>query len=131
MFALFLFISIIITYIDVKNNLIPDKIVLPAILGLLVLKFLDESLSTNDFFAAAIVFTVFVVPVAFNMLFGGGDIRFGVFCALFVGLGDIGWFIMLSGLIHLLILYILREKSFAFAPSMSLSALMTYSAGVL
>lgn len=131
MFTLFLVISIIITYIDIKDNLIPDKIVLPAIVGLLILKFLDETLSVNDFIAAGIVFTIFVIPIVLDMMFGGGDIRFGIFCALFIGLGSIGWFIMLSGVIHLLILYIVKEKSFAFAPSMSLSALIVYAVGVL
>ena len=58
-----------------------------------------------------------------------GDLRFGAFCALFLGLGLIGPFIMMAGLVHLLILSVLRKKSFAFAPAMSLAALASYIIG--
>jgi len=63
------------------------------------------------------------------MAFGGGDLRFGAFCALFLGLNAVGWFIMLAGVIHLLVLTLLKKKSFGFAPAMSIAALMSYFIG--
>lgn len=43
---------------------------------------------------AAIVSMIFFVPILFNMAFGGGDIRFGIFAAPLVGLEGIGHFII-------------------------------------
>ncbi len=73
-----------------------------------------------------IVLFLFAVPIFFNMAFGGGDLRFGVFAALFTGLEGVGFFILYSGLIHLMMLALLNKKSFAFAPSMSLAAILAY-----
>ena len=131
MFILVLFISVafIISYIDIKSSIIPDKIILPAIFGLIILKYLDSSLCINDFIAVIIIFIIFVIPIALNMAFGGGDIRFGVFCALFLGLAQIGYFVIFAGLLHLMILFALKKDSFGFAPAMSLSALIVYGLG--
>ena len=133
MYTLVLFISIafIISYIDIKSSLIPDKVMFPAIMGMLILKYFDDSLSINDLIAVSIIFIIFVIPIALDMAFGGGDIRFGVFCALFLGLAQIGYFVIFAGLVHLMILFILKRKSFGFAPAMSLAALMAYGIGSL
>ena len=133
MYTLVLFISVafIISYIDIKSSLIPDKIMFPAILAMFILKYFENSLSINDLIAISIIFIIFVVPIALNLAFGGGDIRFGVFCALFLGLAQIGYFVIFAGLLHLMILFILRRKSFGFAPAMSLATLLAYSIGSL
>ena len=129
--AFFIIIALIISYIDAKKGLIPDKIILPAIAILIVLKYFDNVLSIYDFIAAGIVLVLFVIPIALNMAFGGGDLRFGVFCALYVGLNSVGYFILLAGVIHLLFLLLLKKRSFGFAPAMSIAALLSYSIGSL
>ena len=126
----FLAISGVVSYIDIKKGLILDKIMFPSILVLVLLKYLDNSLSMYDFLAVVIVLTIFVIPIILNMAFGGGDLRFGAFCALFVGLLPLGYFIMLSGLFHVVLLKVLNKKSFAFAPAMSAGALGAYLIGV-
>lgn len=122
----FIVIATITSYIDYKKRLIPDKIILPSIIVMLFLKWESGILSINDFIAMVIVIVVFIIPILFGMVFGGGDIRFGAFCALFVGLEQVGVFIALSGIVHLLILAVLRKKSFAFAPAMTLASLIAY-----
>lgn len=112
--------------IDIKKEIIPDAISIPAIIALIVVKHFEGTLHTGDFVAAGIVLLLFVIPIFFDMAFGGGDLRFGVFAALFVGLEGIGFFILYSGAIHLLVLTVLKRKSFAFAPSMSLAAVCAY-----
>jgi len=79
--------------------------------------------------AVALVLIIFLVPIVLNMAFGGGDLRFGAFCALFLGLNAVGYFIMFAGVIHLLILILLKRKSFGFAPAMSIAALLSYFIG--
>lgn len=127
----FIFVSGVISYIDIKKGLILDKIMFPSFLVLLMLKYFDGSLNTQDFIAIAIVLIIFVIPIVLNMAFGGGDLRYGAFAALFVGLAPIGYFIMLSGLLHVILLTVLKKKSFPFAPAMSLGALGAYSIGTL
>ena len=129
--SFFIIVSILISYIDVKKGLILDKIMIPSIFFIILLKFIEDSLSTQDFIAVAIVFFLFLIPIIFNMAFGGGDLRFGVFCALFVGLASVGYFVMLSGVLHLLLLSVVKKRSFPFAPAMSLGALGAYVIGSL
>jgi len=102
---------------------------LPAFIGLIILKYLVLGLGFTDLIAIVVVLVIFLVPIVFNMAFGGGDLRFGAFCALFLGLNAVGYFILLSGLIHLVILTILKKKSFGFAPAMGIAALFSYFIG--
>jgi len=125
----FIIIALLISYIDGKKRIIPDKIITPAFVGLLLLKWLEASLSVYDGIAVLLILVIFIIPIILNMHLGGGDLRFGAFCALFVGLEGIGYFVILSGLIHLIILGILKKKSYAFAPAMSLAAVISYIIG--
>lgn len=128
-FIFFIFVALSISYIDIFEGLIPDKIIVPAIAVLLLMKFYFNVLNIYDFIAVAIVLIIFVIPIFFNMNFGGGDLRFGAFCAMFLGLTPIGWFILLSGVFHLLLLLTLRKESFGFAPAMSVAAVASYMVG--
>ena len=125
----FIVISSVVSYIDVRESLILDKIMFPSIAVLLFLKWFEGSLNLYDFTAVLIVLSIFMIPILLDMSFGGGDLRFGAFCALFLGLKSIGLFIMFAGIIHLAILGILKKRSFGFAPAMSLSALLAYTLG--
>lgn len=130
-FTFFILVASYISYVDSKTRIIPDKIMFPAFAVLVLLKWLDGSLSYYDLIAVSIVLFIFLIPIVLNMAFGGGDLRFGAFCALFLGLKGIGWFIMLAGIIHLIILGLLRKKSFGFAPAMSMAALISYFIGYM
>jgi len=127
--AFFIIIASLISYIDSKKEIIPDKIIIPAFFVLVLLKYVEGSLLGSDFIAVGIVFVIFVIPIVLNMAFGGGDLRFGAFCALFLGLKPIGFFILFSGLAHLVITFVLKKKSFAFAPAMSIGAILAYFMG--
>lgn len=127
----FIGVALIVSYIDSKKRIIPDKIIIPAFFGLLILKYLYADLSLNDAIAVGLILIIFMIPIILNMAFGGGDLRFGAFCALFVGLNLIGEFIILAGIIHLLILGILHKKSYGFAPAMSTAAILSYFIGKL
>lgn len=133
MISLLFFITVsgIISYIDVKKGLILDKIMFPSFVVLLVLKYYEHTLAFENLIAIVIVLIIFVIPIILNMAFGGGDLRYGAFAALFLGLELIGYFIMLSGVIHVILLIVMKKKSFPFAPAMSLGALGAYLIGIL
>jgi hypothetical protein len=125
-FTLFLIASALISFIDIKHSLIPDVIIIPSLFLLTGLKWLNNNLLYSDLVAVGIVFILFLIPILLGMNFGGGDLRFGAFCALFVGLESLGYFVALSGILHLLLLLALRKNEFGFAPAMSVSALTIY-----
>ena len=75
----FIIIAAIVSYIDIKESVIPDKVMFPSIAILALLKYLDGSLSFYDGVAVMIVLTIFMVPIVLDMAFGGGDLRFGAF----------------------------------------------------
>jgi len=102
---------------------------LPAFVILIFLKWFDSSLVLQDGVAVILVLFIFLIPIILNMAFGGGDLRFGAFCALFLGLNAVGWFIMLAGVLHLTILGLVKNSSFGFAPAMSLAAILSYFIG--
>ncbi len=122
----FLMFSVVISIVDYRKQIIPDKIVLPAIFILLFVKYLEHSLCYLDLVAGAIVVLIFLIPILLNLSFGGGDLRFGFFCAVFVGLQGIGYFIVLSALLHIVFLKITKKKILGFAPAMSLGAILVY-----
>lgn len=82
----------------------------------------------TDLAAVVVVVIIFMIPIMLDMNFGGGDLRFGVFCGLFLGLAPLGYFIALAGIVHLLIMGILRVREFGFAPAMSIASLVVYGA---
>ena len=122
----FIFIGLVISFIDWKYRVIPDIVMLPAIFFMVVIKLFEGSLKMTDFMAVGVILTIFLIPILLNLEFGGGDLRFGVFSALFVELEGLGYFVMVSGLLHLLLLGIKKKNSFGFAPAMSLAAIGVY-----
>ncbi len=122
----FLIFGIVVSIVDYRKQIIPDKIILPAIFILLFVKYLEHSFCYLDLVAGAIVVLIFLIPILLNLSFGGGDLRFGFFCAVFVGLQGIGYFIVLSALLHIVFLKITKKKILGFAPAMSLGAILVY-----
>jgi hypothetical protein len=123
---IFIIGSAFISWIDWKDAVIPDKYIFPLIVILGISKVISGSFDMNDFIAVVIVLIIFLIPIILNLNFGGGDLRFGAFCALFLGLAPLGYFIALSGIIHLMIMGAMRKKEFGFAPAMSIASLVVY-----
>jgi len=123
---MYIIIGFYITIYDIKHRVIPDIIILPSIIFLIFLRFLDETINLEYLYAIIFIITVFVFPILLNLRFGGGDIRFGIFSAILLGFPDIVWFIVISSLLHLLILLILKKKEYPFAPSMFMASIVVY-----
>lgn len=130
-FVFFILTALFFSLRDIRSSLIEDRYILPAIAVLIVLKIVEKSLDMQSFMAALIVVLLFVIPIALNLDFGGGDLRYGAFCALFVGLETIGWFVLISGVLHLMLLAVLKKRSFGFAPAMSVAAAVGYGVAAL
>lgn len=112
--------------VDWKIERIPDQIILPAILMMMVFLFSQGRLDSQHMMAAIIIMVLFAIPVVLGLGFGGGDVRYGVFCALLTGLPGIGWFVLTAALTHLALLLTFRRTQAGFAPAMSVGALVAY-----
>jgi leader peptidase (prepilin peptidase) / N-methyltransferase len=126
----FLAVAAVVSVIDWRSQLIPDNIILPSILLLMVIKYMESALRIYDIAAMGVTALLFALFIFFHMRLGGGDIRYGVFCTLFVGWEQLGWFIMAAGLFHLLLMAVTHRREGAFAPAMSLGALLAYGAAL-
>ena len=121
---IFIIFSLPILYHDIKYQNIPDKYSLPAIILIIVsILYLDISLK-SALIATGFVIFVFLIPLLFDMDFGGGDLRYGVMSALVVGFPQIAYWMVLSAIIHLIILALLRKQIFGFAPAMFIATLI-------
>lgn len=126
--AFFILVSLIVSWIDGRYSIIPDKLILPSIAIMGLLMAIEGTLDVNHLVAVVVILIVFIIPIALNLPFGGGDLRFGAFCALFLGLEPLGYFIALAGIVHLIIMGLLHKNEFGFAPAMSIASLAVYGA---
>lgn len=123
-----MFVSTLVSWIDARYSLIPDKFILPAIVLLGLIMAIEGYLDSNHILAVILIIVIFLIPIVLNLPFGGGDLRFGAFCALFLGLEPLGYFLGLAGIVHLIIMALLRKREFGFAPAMSIASLVVYGA---
>ncbi len=98
----------------------------PAMLVLGILLAMEGRLTWEHGAAVVLVVGVFVIPIVLGLAFGGGDLRFGAFSALLVGLEGAGYFIACAGLVHLALSAAAGRREFPFAPAMSVGALVSY-----
>ncbi|HIC42846.1 MAG TPA: hypothetical protein EYO73_00695, partial [Sulfurimonas sp.] len=85
----------VVSIIDWKKAYIPNRIIFSALFVLGIMKYIEGDLHWHDLVAVLIILSIFLIPIALNMDFGGGDLRYGAFCALFLGLPLIGWFLII------------------------------------
>lgn len=122
----YLLVALIVSIIDFQKETIPDSVMLPSIFALAIYRYYFDSLDFDIFYAIATTIFIFLIPLILNMNFGGGDLRFGIFSAIFLSFPDVVLFVLFSGVFQIVILLILRKKSCGFAPAMSLSGVLCY-----
>jgi len=129
-FLFFLLCGGVIAFIDYRKHIIPDSLSLPSIFILLCIKFYEQGGIVSELYAVATILTVFLILLYFFSDFGGGDLRFGALCAIFLGFHDIFIFFIIVGVSHVLLLLLLRTRVMGFAPSMFGAAILTKIYGV-
>lgn len=121
---IYILFSLPILYHDIKYQDIPDKYSLSAIvLTLFSLYFFNHDMTTS-LIAAGFIFVVFLIPIVFNMNFGGGDIRYGILSALIVGFPQVAYWLILAATLHLFLLLVIRKQIFGFAPAMFIATIL-------
>lgn len=116
----------VISVIDYKKRIIPDRLSIPSIAILLLIRFWEKGNIYSEIAAIVTVLALFSILLYFFADFGGGDLRFGALCAAMLGVGDIFLFFAIAGLLHLLLLPVLKTKVAGFAPAMFAAAVLTH-----
>lgn len=124
-FLFFLICGAIIAFIDYKKHIIPDILSIPSVIILLCIKFYEQGGIGSELAAVLAVVIIFLILLYFFADFGGGDLRYGALCAVFLGFNDIFIFFIIVGILHALLLLLLRAKIMGFAPSMFIAAVAT------
>jgi len=134
-YALLISFLIIIFFIDLYHQIIPDSLSLPLIiLGLITIWFPFNDISTKSaIIGAAFGFLLFfVIPYFFWKLtgkvgIGGGDIKLIIGIGLFIGFFGVIFSVLASSIIALITLPIIRfdlKKEFPFGTFLSIGILV-------
>lgn len=113
----------LIAIIDYKKNIIPDILSIPSILIMFAIKLYENGTIVNEIKMMVLVLFIFVLLIYFFNDFGGGDLRFGALCAVFIGSIDIFLFFIVSGIVQAFALSVSGKKVIGFAPAMFIGAL--------
>jgi|SaaInl8_150m_RNA_FD_contig_61_1263853_length_553_multi_6_in_0_out_0_2 leader peptidase (prepilin peptidase) / N-methyltransferase len=122
----FSIIAITVSICDFKKHIIPDAIMLPAIIGLFGIAWIEGAEVTEILIKIVMISILFALPVLLNMAFGGGDIRFAIFVAILLSTQELMIFLILSGVLQTVFVTISKRKVVGFAPAMSMASLLAY-----
>lgn len=139
LFYLFIMSCLIaIFFIDLKTQIIPDKITYPAILVTLLYLLFNEHLILNHFLsslgASLFFFTLFLATKGRGL--GFGDVKLALLLGLFLGFPNIliaSYLAFLTGAVYSVILILWRKKGLkdkiAFGPFLILGAFIAFFLG--
>lgn len=127
-------ILILISFIDIKNNIIPNKIVIPSIfIGLfLMILFFPNRIIELIIFSIGVFILFLLIYFIYPQGMGMGDVKLAALLGIFLGRDLIPAIILafLSGAIYSIFLLIFKNKRFKdripFAPFLSIGAIIAY-----
>lgn len=131
-YSLFISSLIIISFIDLEHQIIPDVITLPFILLGIIISFFPNGINIYDSLLGGIIgFVIFYLLSLYKQGMGGGDIKFIAMIGTFLGKKVIITIILSSfiGAIIGILLILLKKKSLQdkipFGPFLSIAAIIT------
>ncbi len=132
---LFMSLLVIITVSDIAYMLIPDKVLLPFAVGLLVVRlFIPLEPWWNSLLGALVGFGIlYLIAVVSKGGMGGGDIKLFFVIGLVLGMGNTLLTLFLAAIIGLIVGVILlkrtgrgRKTPIPFGPSIAVAAVIAY-----
>lgn len=105
-FIVFYIFSSFLSFLDYKKFLIPNNILLAMTLMLLVFGFLESKIYISSIVLSLIVLLFFIVILLLNrtQILGGGDIKYMMVIALYLGVKPFSVFLIITGLFQTSIL---------------------------
>ena len=124
--VIFILISIIIISYDLAKRIVPDRIIIPSTIILWsVALFFEKSLLELGMLTL-VATIIFVGLLATPFAFGGGDLRYLLFCIPLLDIKSFAWFFLLAGALQAALLLFLQKRRYAFVPTMFAATLLAH-----
>lgn len=134
MFAIIFYIfSAFLSYTDFKKFLVPNNIIITMTIMLLIFGFFESKIYISSILLSLGVLLFFIIVMLINrqIILGGGDIKYMMIVALFLGIKPFALFLVITGLLQtfaLLYMQVIRKKRIApMVPMMFLSVIIVES----
>ncbi len=112
MFTIIFYIfSTVLSYTDFKKYLVPNNILLTMAIMLLIFGFFESKIYISSIVLSLGVLLFFIILMLINrqMILGGGDIKYMMLVALFLGLKPFAIFLIVTGLLQSIVLLFMQK----------------------
>uniref|UniRef100_UPI004047EA9C prepilin peptidase n=1 Tax=Aliarcobacter sp. TaxID=2321116 RepID=UPI004047EA9C len=111
--------SIFLSFTDFKRFLVPNNLIISMATMLLIFGFIESKLYISSIILSLLVLLFFIAIMLINrqIILGGGDIKYMMIIALYLGVQSFALFLVITGLLQTLaLLYIQNIKKRKIAP---------------
>uniref|UniRef100_UPI0040486256 prepilin peptidase n=1 Tax=Aliarcobacter sp. TaxID=2321116 RepID=UPI0040486256 len=115
----FYIFSIFLSFTDFKRFLVPNNLIISMATMLLIFGFIESKLYISSIILSLLVLLFFIAIMLINrqIILGGGDIKYMMIIALYLGVQSFALFLVITGLLQTLaLLYIQNIKKRKIAP---------------
>jgi leader peptidase (prepilin peptidase) / N-methyltransferase len=131
---IFYIFSIFLSYTDYKKFLVPNNLILSMATMLLVFGFIESKIYISSIILSLLVLLFFIVIMLINrqIILGGGDIKYMMIVALYLGVQSFALFLVITGLLQTFaIIYVQNVKKRKIAPMVPMMLISTIIVEVL
>lgn len=130
----FYIFSLFLSYTDFKKFLVPNNLIITMFIMLFVFGFLESKLYISSIILSLLVLLFFIAIMLINrqIILGGGDIKYMMVVALYLGIQSFALFLVVTGLLQTLtLLYTQKVKKRRIAPMVPMMFLSTILVEIL
>lgn len=135
MFILSFYIfSLFLSFTDYKKFIVPNNIVIAMSIMMLVFGFLESKIYTSSIILSFVILGFFIIIMLINrrLIIGGGDIKYMMIIALFLGLQSFALFLIVTGILQTLsLLYMQKIRKRRIAPMVPMMFISTIIVEIL
>lgn len=130
----FYIFSLFLSFTDYKKFIVPNNIVIAMSIMMLVFGFIESKIYISSIVLSLIVLIFFIVLMLIKpkMILGGGDIKYMMIIALFLGVQAFALFLIITGLLQTIaLLYIQKVRKRRIAPMVPIMFISTIIVEIL
>lgn len=130
----FYIFSLFLSYTDFKKFLVPNDIIITMSIMLLVFGLMESKLYISSIILSLVVLFFFIAVMLINrqMILGGGDIKYVMIVALYLGIKPFALFLVITGILQTFaLLYVQKVKKRKIAPMVPMMFLSTVIVDIL
>lgn len=130
----FYIFSAFLSFTDFKKFLVPNNLIITMTIMLLVFGFLESKLYISSIILsfAVLLFFIALMLIDRKMILGGGDIKYMMIVAFYLGLQSFALFLVFTGILQTLaLLYMKKVRNRKIAPMVPMMFLSTIIVEIL